>query len=42
MLNATTVVYDPLYVPVDVSMEVAVKENYMRADVEEKVRETII
>ncbi|HOP41230.1 MAG TPA: baseplate J/gp47 family protein [Geobacteraceae bacterium] len=41
MLNATTVVYDPLYVPVDVSMEVAVKENYMRADVEEKVRSVV-
>lgn len=41
MLNATTVVYDPLYVPVDVSMEVAVKENYMRTDVERKVRSAV-
>jgi len=41
MLNATTVVCDPLYVPVDVSMEVAVKENYMRADVERKVRSVV-
>jgi len=41
MLTATTVVFDPVYVPVNVSLEVAVKENYMRADIEKKVRETI-
>jgi len=31
MLTATTVVFDPVYVPVNVSLEVAVKENYMRS-----------
>ena len=41
MLNATTVVFEPVYVPVNVSLEVAVKENYMRLDIEKKVRETI-
>jgi hypothetical protein len=38
MLNATTVVFDPVYVPVNVSLEVAVKENYMRLDIENAVR----
>ncbi|HOY62322.1 MAG TPA: putative baseplate assembly protein [bacterium] len=41
MLNATTVVFDPVYVPVNVTMEVAVKENYMRLDIENLVREKI-
>ena len=36
MLNATTVVFDPVYVPVNVSLEVAVKENYMRLDIENR------
>jgi uncharacterized phage protein gp47/JayE len=38
MLNATTVVFDPVYAPVNVSLEVAVKENYMRLDIENAVR----
>jgi len=41
MLNATTVVFDPVYAPVNVSLEVAVKENYMRLDVENRVRAVV-
>jgi len=41
MLTATTVVFDPVYAPVNVSLEVAVKENYMRLDIENLVRDTI-
>ena len=41
MLNATTVVFDPAYVPVDISLEVAVKENYMRLDIESLVRDVV-
>jgi len=41
MLTATTVVFDPVYVPVNVSLEVAVKENYMRLDIENIVREAV-
>jgi len=41
MLNATTVVFDPVYVPVNVSLEVAVKENYMRLDIENLVRKAM-
>ena len=41
MLTATTVVFDPVYVPVNVSLEVAVKENYMRLDIENAVRKAV-
>ncbi len=41
MLNATTVVFDPVYVPVNVSLEVAVKENYMQHDIESAARKAL-
>jgi predicted phage baseplate assembly protein len=41
MLNATTVVFDPVYAPVNVSLDVAVKENYMRLDIENAVRKVV-
>ncbi len=41
MLNATTVVCDPVYVPVNVAMEVFVKENYIQSDIESAVRNTV-
>jgi len=41
MLTATTVVFDPVYAPVNVSLEVAVKENYMRLDIENAVRKAV-
>jgi len=42
MLTATTVVFDPVYSPVNVSLEVAVKENYMRLDLENAVRKAVL
>jgi len=41
MLTATTVVFDPVYAPVNVSLEVAVKENYMRLDIENAARKAV-